>query len=409
MEEGMVFDWNQADGVFDWPSVQGLELNDETFRDGAQNPSVVDPPVGDKIRLLHLMEALGVHAVDLGLPGAGPRARDHVETLAREIQAGSLKIQANCAARTLAGDIRPIAEISQRVGIELEVAMFIGISPIRQRAEGWRLEDILRLSEEALEFAKGEGLPVMFVTEDSSRARPEDLKAVYRAAVRGGARRICLADTVGHATPEGVEALVRFILEEVLAPVAPEVRVDWHGHQDRGLGLMGALAAARAGARRIHATALGIGERVGNVPMDLLLVNLKMMGVHEADLSLLPAYGELAAAAWQVAIPHNYPVLGRDAFRTGTGVHASAILKAEKAGDEWLKDRIYSAVPAAMVGKRQEIEVSPHSGLSNVRHWLRAHDLDEEDKGLAQRILDAAKTSNHTLSAAEIMALVQAP
>lgn len=405
----MIFDWNRVEDTFDWASVQGLELNDETFRDGAQNPSVVDPPVGDKIRLLHLMEALGIHGVDLGLPGAGSRARGDVEALAREVQDSGLSIQANCAARTLVEDIRPIGDISQKLGMALEVAMFIGVSPIRQRVEGWCLDDILRYSEKALDFAVKEGLPVMFVTEDSSRARPEDLKAVYRMAVRRGARRICLADTVGHATPEGAGALIRFVREEVLDPLAPEVTVDWHGHQDRGLGLMVALAAARAGARRIHATALGIGERVGNVPMDLLLVNLAMMGVHQGDLNLLPAYAELAATAWQVAIPHSYPVLGKDAFRTGTGVHASAILKAEKAGDEWLMDRIYSAVPAALVGRKQEIEVSPYSGLSNVKHWLRAHGFDEDDDGLAHRILDAAKASNHTLSAAEIMALAQAP
>jgi 2-isopropylmalate synthase len=404
-----IFDWNAADGTFDWSSLEGLEVNDETFRDGGQNPSVVDPPLGDKIRLLHLMEALGIHAVDLGLPGAGARPRNDVEALAREIGTSGLRIRPNCAARTLEADIRPIAEIAQRAGIPLEVAMFIGVSPLRQKAEGWGLDEILRRTEESVAFAVSEGLPVMFVTEDSSRSRPEDLKAVYRSAVEAGAGRICLADTVGHAIPDGVEILVRFVREEVLGPDASRIPVDWHGHQDRGLGLACALTAARAGARRIHATALGIGERVGNVPMDLLLVNLKLLGVHRVPLDLLPAYGALAAAAWRVSIPHNYPVLGRDAFRTGTGVHASAILKAERMGDDWLKDRIYSGVPAAMVGREQEIEVSPYSGLSNVKHWLSSHGFDSEDGGLARRILDAAKTSNHTLSAAEIMALMKAP
>ena len=408
-QEELIFDWNRVEGTFDRASLLGLELNDETLRDGAQNPSVADPPVGDKIRLLHLMEGLGIHAADLGLPAAGTRARTDVELLAREIRDGKLSIRPNCAARTLTADIRPIAEISQSLGISLEVALFVGISPIRQRVEGWGTDDILRMTEEALEFARRQDLPVMFVTEDSSRARPEDLKAVYQAAVRAGAQRICLADTVGHATPEGAEVLVRFVREQILEPVAPEIRVDWHGHQDRGLGLAVALAAARAGAQRIHGTALGIGERAGNVPMDLLLVNLKMMGVHEGDLKLLPAYGELAAAAWQVAIPHEYPVLGQDAFRTGTGVHASALVKAERAGGTWLKDRVYSSVPAAMVGKEQILEVSPYSGLSNVKHWLKARGLDSEDEALASKILEAAKASNHTLSAAEILALVRAP
>lgn len=408
-EQELVYDWNQAGGSFDWSTINNVELDDETLRDGLQNPSVVDPSIDDKIRLLHLMDRLGIHTADIGLPGAGPRAVADVTRLAREIVESGLSIAANCAARTHLNDVRPIAQISQQVGIPIEACTFIGSSPIRQYAEDWTLDKILRATEEAVGFAVSEGLPVMMVTEDTTRARPETLKAIYETAIRAGANRICLADTVGHATPDGTRQLVRFVLEEIVAPSGENVGVDWHGHRDRGFGLANALAAIEAGATRIHGTALGIGERVGNTEMDLLLVNLQLLGVHQGDLTALPEYCRLTSDACQVPLIHCYPVVGDDAFRTGTGVHAAAIIKAEAKGDNWLADRVYSGVPASMVGRVQEIEISPMSGLSNVRYWLRVHGYDSESEELCRRVFEAAKSTDHTLTADEIEALVRQP
>jgi 2-isopropylmalate synthase len=406
-ESELVYDWNEAPGSFDWSGVSRVELDDETLRDGLQNPSVVDPSIDDKIRLLHLMDQLGIHTADIGLPGAGPRAVADVSRLAREIVEAGLAISANCAARTVTQDIRPIVEISQSVGLPIEACTFIGSSPIRQYAEDWTLDRILRSTEEAVSFAVAEGLPVMMVTEDTTRARPETLKAIYAAAIASGASRICLADTVGHATPEGARALVRFVIEEIVEPSGENVGVDWHGHRDRGFGLANALAAIEAGATRVHGTALGIGERVGNTEMDLLLVNLKLLGAHDGDLTALPEYCRLTAAACQVPLIHCYPVVGQDAFRTATGVHAAAIIKAEAKGDAWLADRVYSGVPASLVGRAQEIEISPMSGLSNVKYWLRVHGHDAQDEELCRRVFEAAKSSDHTLSEEEIEALVR--
>ena len=327
-ERSLIFDWNEAEPSFDWRGVESVQLDDETLRDGLQNPSVVDPPIGDKLRLLHLMDQLGIHTADIGLPGAGPRAVEAATALAQEIVDAGLSIEANCAARTVVADVEPIARISQRVGIPIEACTFIGSSPIRQYAEDWTLTKMLRVTEEAVSFAVGEDLPVMMVTEDTTRAQPDVLKELYGNAISWGAGRLCIADTVGHATPAGARALVRFVIEEIVTPSGEDVEVDWHGHRDRGLGLANTLAAIEAGATRVHGTALGIGERSGNTEMDLLLVNLKLLGVHAADLSMLPEYCELTAEACQVPLVHSYPVVGADAFRTGTGVHAAAIVKA---------------------------------------------------------------------------------
>lgn len=404
-ERSLIFDWNEAEPSFDWRGVESVQLDDETLRDGLQNPSVVDPPIGDKLRLLHLMDQLGIHTADIGLPGAGPRAVEAATALAQEIVDAGLSIEANCAARTVVADVEPIARISQRVGIPIEACTFIGSSPIRQYAEDWTLTKMLRVTEEAVSFAVGEDLPVMMVTEDTTRAQPDVLKELYGNAISWGARRLCIADTVGHATPAGARALVRFVIEEIVTPSGEDVEVDWHGHRDRGLGLANTLAAIEAGATRVHGTALGIGERSGNTEMDLLLVNLKLLGVHAADLSMLPEYCELTAEACQVPLVHSYPVVGADAFRTGTGVHAAAIVKAHAKGDDWLADRIYSAIPASMVGRRQVIEIGPMSGLSNVKFWLRANGYDPNDDDLCDRIFQAAKTTDHTLSPRELEAL----
>jgi len=402
-ESDLIYDWNRAGGAV-FPARGKVELDDETLRDGLQSPSVRSPSIDRKLQILHLMESLGMDSADIGLPGAGPHVVSTVTRIAQEIVETGMKIRPNCAARTVAADIVPIIEISAKVGLPIEVACFIGSSPIRQYAEDWDLERMLRLTEDAVSLAVREGLPVMYVTEDTTRAHPDHIRRLYTTAIRAGARRVCVCDTVGHATPNGVRNLIRFVCD-LVAEVNPEVKVDWHGHQDRGLGVTNALWALEAGAHRVHGCALGIGERVGNTPMDQLLVNLQLLGWIDRDLTKLHEYCELVSEATGVRIPDNYPIVGRDAFRTGTGVHAAAIIKARKKGDDWLADRVYSGVPAEMVGRRQTIEVGPMSGISNVQCWLEDHGIEPRPE-LVEAIFRRAKESDQVLADEEILALV---
>jgi isopropylmalate/homocitrate/citramalate synthase len=403
-QQDLIHDWNAADDAVDYRRLAPVELDDETLRDGLQCPSVTDPRISEKIEILNLMAELGIHTADIGLPGAGPRAVADVRALAREIADNRLPIRANCAARTVRADIEPIARISQETGVPIEACTFIGSSPIRQYAEDWTLDRMLRATEDAVRFATGEGLSVMYVTEDSTRARPDTLKALYTLAIECGASRICLADTVGFATPNGVRQLVRFIRREVIAPTGKDVGLDWHGHRDRGLGLANSLAAIEEGVDRVHGTAMGIGERVGNTEMDLLLVNLKLLGMHDRDLSRLPHYVAAVSRATGVPIPPSYPCFGDDAFRTGTGVHAAAIIKAKAKGDDWLVDQVYSGVPAMLFGLRQRIDVSHVSGMSNVKHWLEEHGFDAADDGLCNHVFGLAKRTNRVLTEEELRA-----
>jgi 2-isopropylmalate synthase len=207
----------------------------------------------------------------------------------------------------------------------------------------------------------------------------------------------------------GALALVRFVLEEVVKPSGEKIRVDWHGHCDRGFAVANSIAALIAGADCVHACALGIGERVGNTQMDQMLVNLKLMGISpwsDQDLTKLKEYCEAVSQATGVPIPPNYPVVGEDAFRTATGVHAAAVIKAYKKHDIELADTVYSGVPAQLFGLEQIIDIGPMSGKSNILFWLERHGLPAND-GVVERIYRRAKASDHTLSEAEIRECVE--
>jgi isopropylmalate/homocitrate/citramalate synthase len=405
----LIYDWNQLYPQSLRPPGPVL-LTDETLRDGLQSPSVRDPSVAQKIEILHLMESLGISSLDLGLPGAGPRAVEHVTALAREMVAHKMKIRPYCAARTHENDIRPIADIVQKTGLAIEAATFLGSSPIRRYTEGWTRDFLLRTTEKAVRCAVALGLEVMYVTEDTTRCDPDTVKCLNATAIQCGARAIVVCDTAGHATPMGTLALVKFVLEQVIKPSGETIRLDWHGHCDRGLGTANAIAALVAGANCVHATALGLGERVGNTQMDQMLVNLKLMGIppwDQQNLTNLKRYCEAVSIATGVPIPANYPVVGDDAFRTATGVHAAAVIKAYRKKDIELANTVYSGVPSHLFGLEQGIDIGPMSGKSNVHFWLERHGIPVNDE-VVERIFKRAKASDHTLTEAEILECVQA-
>jgi len=404
-ERELIHDWNEAGERWEKPPFE-IQFDDETLRDGLQSPSVRTPSIEQKLEILHLMDRLGLDTADIGLPGAGPHVVRDVLRLAQEIVSAKLAIRANCAARTMLRDIEPVVEVSQKAGLAIEVCTFIGSSPIRQYAENWTEDMMLANTREAVSFAVKHGLSVMYVTEDTVRARPETLRRLFLAAIECGASRLCLCDTVGHATPTGAANLVRFARQVVLESGA-DVGLDWHGHCDRGLAVINTLAAIRAGASRVHGCAIGIGERVGNTPMDQLLVNLRLLGWIDNDLSALAEYCECTSRATGVPIPVNYPVVGADAFRTGTGVHAAAVIKAFKKGDAWLADRVYSGVPADMVGRQQHIEVGPMSGESNVVFWLESRKIAVTPERVLA-VFQRAKSVDRVLTDDEIRAVLAA-
>ena len=394
---GLIYDWNADCAASDSPA-RRVGLFDETLRDGLQSPSVRQPRVEEKLRLVHLMADLGIDEVNVGLPFAGERFSRDAAILAQEIFDRKLPLDCLCGARILREDIEPIVDIAQHAGGPVGAGLFVGSSPIRRYTEGWEVADLLQRIREAVGFAIDHGLPVMFITEDTTRTDPETLRQIYSTAIECGASLIVISDTVGHATPEGAARLVRFVRDFI----GPDVVIDWHGHRDRGLATACALAAVAAGADRVQATALGMGERSGNTAMEQVLVNLQLLGYSERDLTHLTEYCRLAAEICDVPMSASQPMVGSDAFRTATGVHAAAIAKAIEMGSQWLADCVYSSVPASVIGRKQKIEVGPLSGSSNVRHMLGQLGVEPNDE-LVERILDVAKSSDHVLSEIELL------
>ncbi len=406
-ESELIYDWNSVEKVAPLSPKRPFTFFCETLRDGIQSPSVVDPRIEDKELLVEIADDLGIQHIDIGLPGAGPRAVEDCTRLATLIRDQRLHIKAACAARTHEHDVQAIVDISQKVGIPIEVMTFIGSSPIRQYAEDWSLERLLDMSRKAIQLAVRNGLPVTYVTEDTTRSRPEVLDPLFRNAVQAGAHRLCLCDTVGHVTPDGVRNLIKFTRNLLNGMGRPDVGIDWHGHNDRGMGVTNTIFALEYGADRLHGTALGVGERVGNAALDQVLFNLKLLGeLPNHDLSKLLLWCKVTARATHMDIPPQYPLAGHDAFRTATGVHAAAIIKAERKGHAWLADRIYSGVPAGMFGREQEIEIGHYSGESNVVYWLRKRGVEPEPS-LVATILAAAKRGDRVLTDDEIHQVIK--
>lgn len=401
----LIHDWNVAA-----PNpARAVHVLDDTLRDGLQSPSASEPTLEQKKELMQLAHAIGVNGVVLGLPGAGPRALQAVVDLANYLRDARLDVEPVSAVRTHQSDIDAHLEATQRSGVAMTAGMFLGSSPIRFVAESWTIKDLVALTAKSVRTFVRAGVQVMFITEDTTRARPDDLRELYTAALAEGASRLCVADTCGHADPSGVVAIVGFV-RDLIQKSGHKALIDWHGHNDRGLALINALTAVDAGADRIHATGLGLGERAGNAAMDQLLVNLQLKGQAPArNLAQLARFCGKVHEYCGAALPYNYPVVGRDAFRTATGVHAAAIVKLLQRGEVDLADRVYSAVPAATYGMRQAIEIGPMSGQSNAQYWLSQHFPDLLPDVQAQcmrRLLEAAKVSSKVLNDAQLTEIV---
>ena len=407
----LIYDWNIIDYEINRNPANhphGVWFDDETLRDGLQSPSARNPTIDEKKELLTYMEKLGIQKVDLGLPGAGPFHREHINSMLSHIIDNDYQIRPGAAVRTLMHDIEPLVEMQEKHGIQIQASAFLGTSPIRQYTEGWTMEKLISTMEKAVSYAVENDVPVMFVTEDTTRSNPDDVRAIYQRAMELGVRRLCVCDTCGHVTPNGVKKLLNFVDEEVIKDGGykrNEIEVNWHGHQDRGLGVANNIAAVEAGADVIHGTALGVGERAGNAPLDQTLVNLKLMGVIDNDLTLLDEYMRTANKYIEVPLPRNYPVFGEDAFETGTGVHASAVIKAMRKGDDWLADRVYSGVPAGDFGLKQVIRIGHMAGRSNIIWWLEQNGYEVNDE-LVAHLFEVAKSQRRNMLDSEVESAV---
>lgn len=405
--EALIYDWNGHDGGA-LGAMPKVRVHDETLRDGLQSPSAIDPDNDVKLKIIDLLDRVGVHSACVGLPGASQRSYVSTDVIVGHAVDRGMNMDICAAARTVAADIEPIVELSHKWKRPIEAMMFLGCSPIRMYAEHWTIETLEERTRTAMKVAVQGKIPAAFVTEDTTRTPTSTLERLFAAAIEEGAGRLVLCDTVGQATPDGTVALVKWTKARLKAwGVADKVHLDWHGHNDRGLAVINALYAGASGVDRIHGTVLGIGERVGNAALDQLLINLALIHDPHEGLQSLAELVDLVSEVLGVPTPVGWPVFGKDAFRTATGVHAAAIIKAAATGDHELADRVYSAVPARLFGRDQVIDIGHMSGRSNVRYWLERRGLEATNTRI-DAIFAAAKACDSTLSTAQILAIVEA-
>lgn len=396
----LIYDWNQKIGN----APKTIQVCDETLRDGLQGGVPRLPSQEEKLELLTRADALGLCEAVVGFP-AQEVAYQEAIALCKAVQQQGLHLRLGLLGRMVEEDIKAIARIQQTSGHPVVAWLFVGCSPIRRYVEMRDVDELERLTRYGIGLATKLGLPVNFGTEDTARAEPEVVERLFRAAIESGAETVTLCDTVGHLTPTGTQRLVQHF-RGFLDDGNCDVRLDFHGHNDRGLGVANGLAAVMAGCDRIHCTLLGIGERAGNIPLDLLLVNLKIQGLWSGNLAGLNDYCTEVARVCQLTIPTNYPIFGANAFLTQAGIHASAILKAETRGEADIAALVYSGVDPHLVGLDYGIQVGPHSGHSNVRFLLLRQGFEVEDRVVSQ-ILAKARSLNRVLCDREVYALTK--
>jgi 2-isopropylmalate synthase len=396
----LIYDWN-IDPTY--KTVKPIQLCDETLRDGLQGNLPRLPSVDEKLNLLARADRLGLSEACVGFPAQTVAYQDAL-ALFKGAKERRLRLPLGLVGRMVKSDIEAIASIQQASGHPAiaKLAM-MGSSPMRRYVESRNLDELERLMREGVGYATQLDLPTHVSIEDVSRSEPKVIERLFSAAVESGATLVSICDTVGHITPFGTKRVVRHF-RKFLNEQGYQVRLGFHGHNDRGLGVANALAAIEAGIDLIDCTVLGIGERTGNIPLDLTLVNLKIQGLWSGDISSLKDYCQEVARVCQLIIPPNYPIFGSNAFVTQAGVHASAILKAEIRGEPHIAALVYSPIDPHWVGLDYEIYVGPSSGRSNVQLLLHRKGLNVEERAI-ELILHKARRENRILSEEEVYEL----
>lgn len=407
-KKNIVYDWNHLPTNSRPNSIgrkANVEVNDETLRDGLQATYVKHPRLEEKIILLDSMERVGINSANIGFPISGSEQFNDVVALAAHVKKNKYKISLECGGRLHKKDVQAIIEASQRAGLGLDAGLFIASSHIRHMVEAWSLPMMKKMIKEGVGLAVKNGLRVMFVTEDTTRAHPKTLDYLYNSAIDAGAVRLCLSDTVGHATPIGTSNLLTFIKRNIIKK-NKHILLDWHGHNDRGLALANTYAAITHGINRVQATALGVGERAGNISMEELVFNLSMDNIGQWNLKELKKYAKIASRILKFKLPANYPIIGKDVFKTATGVHAAAILKSIQINNHTLAGVVYSAIDPIKVDRNFHILIGPMSGKANVIYHLTKHNIPFNAR-LVDAILKLAKSERRIVKNREILRLAK--
>ncbi len=360
-----LYTWNPKSST----NLNSVRIEDDSLRDGLQGAFVRKPAIAEKKELLNLSSAVGTQVVMLGFPASSQMEFESCQQLLEHIVLEALPITPRLLARASIQDLEPIVALNRQSPIEVWADFFIGSSPLRRYIENWDSDRMIQMIQTSGHFLREQGTRFGISIEDATRTPPDELRQIIETALSVGAEILTLCDTVGEATPTGTTRLVNFV-RTLVANSEQNAEIWWHGHNDRGLSLANAIAAAEASADGISGTFLGLGERTGNTPLEQFILYLHSHGSQQFKLSQLVPYCKRLAKLTSTNIPIHAPLIGKQAFATCTGTHAAAIIKARALGSQF-EDLVFSSVPANLLGQRQTLLVGPTSGRANAQFALQ--------------------------------------
>ena len=349
----LLIDYNEI-ALKNYELPDSIEIWDETLRDGEQSPTVY-LTLNEKIHLAKVMDEIGVKLIAVGFPAVSDSEKKIVKTIVTE----------NLNNSTILGIARPREDdIDACIDADLkEIVIFMPISPIFRKTLKQNANHQLKQIETAIHYAKDNGFKVNWVSEDGSRCDFDHLKDVFDTAIKAGAERIVLGDTVGILTPLSTSYLIKRIKEEVISPLRKKIPIGIHTHNDFGLAVANTITGVIDGCKYPHTCINGYGERAGNAALEEVATILERIGIRTGiDLTKLPELSEICEKYFCKPLSQYKPIVGDYAFSHESGLHIAAILA---------HPLTYEPINPRMVGRRRKFYLGKFSGTKSVSHALQ--------------------------------------
>lgn len=366
-----------------------VHIWDETLRDGEQSPTVY-LTLDEKIHLAKLMDEIGVEVIAVGYPAVSEQEKHIVKTIVNE----------DCKNSSIVGIARPKKEdIDACIEADLEeIVVFMPISGIFMETLKLTKEEELEQIRSAIHYAKDNGFKVNWVSEDGTRAEFDHIKNVFTTAIKAGAERVILGDTVGVLTPNSSEYLVGRIRDEVIDPLEKDVPMGIHTHNDFGLAVANTVTGVFEGCTYPHTCINGYGERAGNAALEEVVTILERTGIDTGiNMKKLPELSRVCEKYFCLPISQYKPIVGEYAFSHESGLHIAAILA---------HPLTYEPINPKMVGRQRKFYLGKFSGSQSILHALKNKlkvlDLDVIPDEIIKKIVSEVKKQYELSSKEEI-------
>jgi isopropylmalate/homocitrate/citramalate synthase len=334
---------------------KGVQIWEETLRDGEQTPGVAYTPE-EKLQIARLLDEIHVPIMDVGIPVVSKEEARGVRAIAN----AGFDATIMAAARTVRKDVEACIEC----GVD-EIALFTAGSDLHIRHKlGMTREQVKEVAVRETEYAIAHGVAVSFVTEDTFRADLDFIADLYNACTEAGAHRAVICDTVGVMTPPGI----RWFFGELRKRLTAK-ELSFHGHNDFGLAVANSLTAVEEGVQVPHTCVNGLGERSGNASFEELVLALEALYGYDTgiDVSRLYEVSQLVERLSGIPVGVSKPLVGHNAFAHESGIHAHGVIK---------HTATYEPIQPERIGRQRTFVFGKHTGSLAVAEKLRSHGAD---------------------------------